>query len=120
MRVISGILCGLMILFAAVQYNDPDGIYWAIIYAVPAVFCGLRAFRPELVKSVWGFRLLSAALILAAFGVAWFWPQTPGFWHQEVWWVTEEAREGMGMMIAFIALLIVWFGTRRQRPTIRI
>jgi len=52
--------------------------------------------------------------------VAWFWPQTPGFWHQEVWWVTEEAREGMGMMIAFIALLTVWFGTRRQRPTIRI
>ncbi|MGR3609855.1 MAG: hypothetical protein ACU0BN_13505 [Sulfitobacter sp.] len=54
-------------------------------------------------------------MILYVFGIFWYWPQTPGFWRQEVYWVTEEAREGMGMMIAFAALLIVWLGTRNQR-----
>ena len=31
------IACGLlMILFAGVQFNDPDGLLWAAIYLVPS------------------------------------------------------------------------------------
>tara|TARA_R110002073_G_scaffold127013_1_gene272183 strand:- start:876 stop:1232 length:357 start_codon:yes stop_codon:yes gene_type:complete len=113
MRIVSALLFVLLIVFAAVQYNDPDGIYWAVIYAVPALFCGLRAVKPDTLGSVWGFWMLTGALLLSVVGTIWFWPQTPGFWRQDVWWVTEEAREGMGMMIAFVALLIVWLGTKR-------
>jgi len=118
MRIASGLLCVLLILFMAVQYNDPDGLYWAAIYAVPALFCGLRAFKPQVLTGTLGYGLLTLALLFFAVGVFWFWPQTPGFWRQSVWWVTEEAREGMGMMIGFIALLVVWLGTKRVAQTV--
>ena len=118
MRIVSALLFILLVLFAVVQYNDPDGLLWAVIYGIPALFCALRAFKPDLVKSLWGYRTLSGAVILYVFGIFWYWPQAPGFWRQEVFWVTEEAREGMGMMIAFAALLIVWLGTRNQRQLI--
>mgnify|MGYP003635644353 CR=1 FL=1 len=50
MRIVSALLFILLVLFAGVQYNDPDGLLWAVIYGIPAVFCALRAFKPDLVK----------------------------------------------------------------------
>ena len=100
-----------MILFAAVQYNDPDALFWGAIYGVTAIWCGFAAFRPaKLPKKV--RLLLLATLAIAAIGVVWFWPKTPEFWQQEVWWVTETAREGMGMMISFVALSVAWLVVR--------
>jgi hypothetical protein len=112
MRIVTAVFCVLMLLFAAVQYNDPDALYWGAIYGVAAIWCGLAAFRPAVVSGA-GRMALVACLAIAAFGVFWYWPKTPGFWHQEVWWVTETAREGMGMMIAFAALLIAWLALRK-------
>jgi len=37
MRILCFVLASLMILFAAVQINDPDGFKWMIIYGVPAL-----------------------------------------------------------------------------------
>ena len=48
--------------------------------------------------------LLGLCLVLAILGTIFYWPQTPGFWRMEVWWETEAAREGMGMMIATLAV----------------
>jgi transmembrane protein TMEM220 len=114
MRIVSAVFCALMFLFAAVQYNDPDLLLWIIIYGIAALWCGIAAFRPALLTETWGRRLLNTTLVLAALGVVWYWPKTPGFWQQEIWWVTETAREGMGMMIAFIALLIAWLVSRSR------
>jgi len=114
MRIISGIFCVLMVLFTALQFNDPDVLHWALIYGAAAVWCGLAAFRPALTTCVWGRRLLGLFLALAAFGIIWYFPKTPGFWQTEVWWVTETAREGMGIMIAFIALVIAWLAGRNH------
>jgi len=113
MRVLSGLFFIIMVLFAVVQFNDPDVLHWALIYGIVAVLCGLAAFRPTLIAGVWGARILNLCLALAVIGVVWYFPKTPGFWQTEVWWVTETAREGMGMMIAFIALVIAWFTRRR-------
>jgi hypothetical protein len=112
MRIVSGIFCLIMLLFAAVQFNDPDVLHWALIYGIVALFCGLAAYRPALILEGWGRRLLVMCLALGAIGVVWYFPKTPGFWQTEVWWVTETAREGMGMMVAFAALLVAWFTAR--------
>jgi hypothetical protein len=37
-----------MLLFVAVQYNDPDGPLWMVIYGVPAIWAGLAWMRPQL------------------------------------------------------------------------
>ncbi|WP_146347370.1 transmembrane 220 family protein [Phaeobacter marinintestinus] len=113
MRVVAAVFCGLMVLFALVQYNDPDALYWGVIYGAAAIWCGLAAFRPAMISGR-GRTLLLGFLAIAAFGVVWYWPKTPGFWTQEVWWVTETAREGMGMMIVFIALIIAWLTLRKS------
>lgn len=114
MRILNVFLMLLMMVFIVVQYNDPDGMFWMLLYAVPAIWTGIAAFGNAILFN----RLVSGLLllcILAAFaGIFWFWPETPGWWRQEVWWETETAREGMGMMIISIVLVIVWF----SRPTI--
>lgn len=113
MRIVSGILFVLMLLFTGVQYNDPDAMHWIAIYGVVALWCGVLTFRPAVfAESLWNW-LLIATLAAALFGVVWYWPHTPHFWEKDVWWITETAREGMGMMIAFVALVVVWFGSRR-------
>lgn len=119
MRILSAIFCILLVLFTLVQYNDPDALFWGLIYGVAALWCGLAAFRPAvLARPLWR-GLYAATLALSVVGVAWFWPTTPGFWRQEVWWETETAREGMGMMIVLIALITVWFASRRGRTGAR-
>lgn len=117
MRIASGIFCIIMVLFTIVQFNDPDALLWGMIYGVIAIWCGLAAFRTELTSGGWGRRLLVFSLAFAAFAVIWYFPMTPGFWHTEVWWDTETAREGMGMMIAFVALTVAWL-TGRNRTTL--
>jgi hypothetical protein len=69
------ILLGLiMLLFAGVQYNDPDGPLWVVIYGVPAAWAFLAAFKLPAVRSRTGTLLLwltialrsSESLLLAA------------------------------------------------------
>ena len=115
MRVVSAVFCVLMIVFAAVQYNDPDALYWGLIYGLAAIWCALAAYRPEVFSSPVWRGLLLVTMILSVGGVYWYWPQTPGWWRQEVWWNTETAREGMGVMIALLALIAAWFTPRKGR-----
>ena len=50
------------------------------------------------------------------------WPTEAGFWQREVWWNSELAREGMGMMIVTLALAVValtrWRLGNRLHPTL--
>lgn len=107
MRILHFILMMFMILFMAVQYNDPDGLLWIAIYSVPAIWCAVAAFwRPGLA----GPKAGSALMLCLAGSVAltvYYWPATPRFWRQDVWWEVETAREGMGMMIVTMVLLLV-------------
>ena len=116
MRIVAAVFSVLMLMFAAVQYNDPDALYWGAIYGAAAICCALAAFRPALVSGP-GRPVLLVCLAIAAIGVFWHWPKTPGFWRQEVWWVTETAREGMGMFFAFVAVLVAWLTIRKPRAS---
>ena len=105
MRITNGVLCALLILFAVVQYNDPDGVFWIGVYGAGAAWCGLAAVRSDLLANVGVKAVFGLTLAAAIAGVVWFWPTTPEWWKQDVWWTTETAREGMGMMIVVVCLL---------------
>ena len=119
MRYVNIGLALLMALFAFVQLNDPDAMVWFFIYLVPCFLAATAAFRLSFLATPGGTAVLAALAIAGLAGVVYYWPTTPGFWHQEVWWNTETAREGMGMMIVAVVLLVVfytaWSARRRDR-----
>ena len=96
MKYLNILLFLMMIPFLGVQYNDPDGPKWILIYGVPTVWAGLAAALS-----------ISVAVILVLTG--YYWPNTPNFWEKDVWWTTETAREGMGMMISSFVILVTTF-----------
>lgn len=115
MKYVCMILCVLMVLFIAVQYNDPDGLLWSVIYAVPAFWAGIAGFRIKLASGTAMYSLLWASTILILALTVYYWPTTPGFWQKDVWWNTETAREGMGMMICTVVILAALFTIQKSR-----
>lgn len=115
MRYANMILCLLMLLFIGVQYNDPDGPVWMLIYAVPAVWAGLAAARPRWLTGRMAQALLIACIVASLLGIVRFWPDTPRWWAKDVWYDVETAREGMGMMIVLLVLLVVGWSIRTAR-----
>jgi len=105
MRLLHGVLLLLMLLFMAVQFNDPDGMLWVGIYGVSAALMVIALTWPNFFAQAPGRLVRWLCVAGLAAGVVWFWPTSRGFWRQEVWWETETAREGMGIMIAFIVSL---------------
>lgn len=50
-KTISAILAGLFLLFAAVQYNDPDSWKWIVAYLIPAILFSLLLFNKSFHKA---------------------------------------------------------------------
>ncbi len=115
MRIVSGICAILLIVFAGVQHNDPDVLFWGPVYAGGAVLCALAALRPQIYARAPAGLVYAAALLASLAGTVWFWPSTAQWWMQEVWWEDETAREGMGMMVLVTALLLALPVVWRQR-----
>jgi hypothetical protein len=109
------LLCALMLLFMGVQYNDPDGLMWIAIYAVPALWCAVSVWKPMAFRQRAVYWSLLASIAASLAGVIYFWPLTPRFWVKEVWYEVETAREGMGLMIVAMILGLVWWLAFRQR-----
>jgi hypothetical protein len=112
MRYVNGFFCVMLTLFALAQYNDPDAVLWFLIYAIPAAWAGLAAFRPDLLAprppTIGAYALCLAAAVL---GSVYLWPSLP-----ENWIHVEEEREGLGVIIVTVALLVVgWTWWRRSR-----
>lgn len=119
--------CIIFILFAAVQYNDPDPYIWMPIYLYTAALCWL-AFRNKYFPSAY----LVGTVVYAAYAVYKFFDQN-GVWD----WITrhhagniantmkaekpwiEETREFFGLVILIVVLLIDYFYARkRKRPAL--
>jgi hypothetical protein len=111
MRWINGSLCILMTLFALVQYNDPDGVMWFAIYAVPALWAGVAAFHPStLGEGPLALVAYALCLVAALAGSVYMWPS-----EFATWWDNEEVREGLGVVIVTVVLLIVGLSVLRQQ-----
>ena len=108
MRVINGVFCLILLLFALVQYNDPDFLFWFIIYGLAAIWCGLAAFMPEVLAT---HGILRASFLLclmgALIGTVYYWPADSAWWTKEVIWDNELVREGLGMAFVTTGLLSV-------------
>jgi hypothetical protein len=112
MRAVNGLFCVVLGLFAIVQYNDPDALVWFLIYAIPAAWAGVLAFRPDLLPTN-GVAITAFLVCLAAAvaGTIYMWPSLP-----ENWIHVEEEREGLGLIIVTVGLIVAgWTWWRRNR-----
>ncbi|MEM8947755.1 MAG: transmembrane 220 family protein [Pseudomonadota bacterium] len=108
MRAINGLFCLILVVFALVQFDDPDFLFWFVIYGLAAIWCGLAAFIPEVLTTHGTLRAsFLLCLIGALAGTVYFWPTGADWWTKEVIWDNELVREGLGMVIVTIGLLSV-------------
>jgi hypothetical protein len=107
MRYPNGFFLVLFILFAGVQYNDPDALLWITIYAIPAAWAGVAAFRPGWLRQTLPTAGLGTSLLVSIAGTFYMWPTEAGWWRKDLWWDVELVREGMGLMIVTIGLAVV-------------
>ena len=118
--------CVVFILFAAVQYNDPDPYVWMPIYLYAAVLCWL-AFRNKFFPRAYliGIAIYAVYAIYKFFdqnGV-WDWmtkhdaANIAGTMKAEKPWI-EETREFFGLVILIVVLLIDYFYAKRRAKRI--
>jgi hypothetical protein len=117
MKYLFAVLALLMLLFVAVQVNDPDGPLWMVFYGVPAVWAGLAWMRPHVLVRPAPLTLLGATVVVGLVLVVVLWPPAEQWWLTEVWWESEASREGMGLMLAAAVLVAVfsWSVSLRSR-----
>jgi hypothetical protein len=125
MKLFNIFFCIIFVLFAAVQYNDPDPYLWVPIYLYPALLCYLNFAQKPIHKMAYGagFLLFGAYAIYKMF-------DTNGIidWIQfhnasniastmkaEKPWI-EESREFFGLVIILIVLSINYFKTNKNQP----
>jgi hypothetical protein len=116
-RLIVSLMCVAWVSCAAVQFNDPDGWVWMLLYGYVAAVTGLALF----IKTLWP-SLLGTAAYLAGF-VYWM----PG-WNREVFelmWELhiasariEALREALGLLLCglwMLALTTTRIGWKNRR-----
>ena len=107
MKYLNLILCLMLLLFIAVQFNDPDGLLWMVIYGIPAIWCATTALRPGWLSAPFAPVLLGLSTLAAITITVYYWPNMSEWWTKDVWWEEETAREGMGAMIVLAVMLVV-------------
>ena len=123
MKIINVLFCIIFIIFAALQYNDPDPYIWIPIYLYAAVLCALAAKNKFYPVAYWigiiVYGLYAAYEFFAKDGVL-DWMQkhhAENIAHTmkaETPWI-EETREFFGLIILITILLLNYFYSRRTR-----
>ena len=125
MKFFNIFFCIVFVLFAGVQYNDPDPYLWVPIYLYPALLCILKFIQKPIPSLAYWAGFL-------VFGVYAFYKMfdTNGIidWIQfhnasniasttkaEKPWI-EESREFFGLVIILIVLSINYFKTNNIQP----
>lgn len=105
----------LFVVFAAVQYNDPDPQVWVPIYGFAAMACIMAFAR---IGQVWFFGLMALGYGVAA---VYQWPPAfEGFLLNEVGMKTvniELARESGGLAICALAMVLMGWLVGRDKQS---
>ena len=123
MKILNIFFCIVFVIFAALQYNDPDPYVWIPIYMYAAVLCALAATNRFYPLANW------AGIALYAIYAAYKFSCTNGvldwirYHHSENIagtmkatepWI-EETREFFGLMILIVVLLAdLWYGKSKM------
>lgn len=109
MRTVELVLAAVLLFFAVLQYNDPDGLYWFAVYALAAAWCLLAVWRPERIAGSTAVRAaLAVTLVAFVVGFARLAPTIDANWIH-----VEEAREALGYLICAVATFSAWMAARR-------
>ena len=123
MKVFNLIFFVLFLLFAALQYNDPDPYVWIPLYLFAAILCW-QAFRRQFYPALYltgivGYTLYAAYLFFSKDGMLdWMQEHQAENIAQEMKatkpWI-EATREVMGLVIMIVVLSINYFYSRRYK-----
>lgn len=122
MRALYVIFFLLMLVFVAVQYNDPDAPLWILYYGVVAVWCAMAFFRPGLLRGTPLLRGLAlASLAFYVLGFLWeirtFNPDFLGRTMMDAG--VETTREAFGLLICAAITAFALWGDGRTAPALR-
>lgn len=121
MKIFNYIFCFLFVVFAALQYNDPDPYIWVPIYLYSAVLCYLAAQKRYYPKAyLIGIIVYSAYALILLFDktgvIDWVEEHHAESMVQtmkaEKPWI-EESREFFGLVILIVVMVINWVQARR-------
>lgn len=117
------VLAALFLIFAGLQYNDPDPWRWALMYSYVAVVCGFAAFNKQNKNVIWAG--VAACLIWLAIWLPdflnWIKIGAPNIAQQmksETPYI-EYSREFFGLVICLLALgWQLWSVRKKQIHTL--
>src|SRR6478736_1525624 len=122
MKIFNIFFCFVFILFAALQYNDPDPYLWMPIYLYTAIFCWL-AFRNKFYTTAYLIGIIAYAgyalyKVFDANGlIDWATKHDAEniaeTMKAEKPWI-EESREFFGLVILIVVLLINYFYAKHK------
>lgn len=114
-RIIAFVLGVLFVLFALVQYNDPDPLLWMFFYGFAAVISYAAYYRLLFPK------ITIIALLCYLVGAIYHWPDKfEGiFFNMDYSIEIEEARESLGMFICAMAMGYFLYLARTHKSNLR-
>lgn len=105
----------IFLLFAAVQYNDPDPFLWIAIYGMMTIVCGLAAtgryYKVIMIALMAGYVVYAALLLPAC--LTWLQSEDRSLLFDDIakmqFPYIEETREFLGLLICLTVLLLNFF-----------
>jgi hypothetical protein len=111
LKYITNILLGILfLLFASVQFNDPDPILWIFTYTLTALLCFGYLNAHFSSRYLWIYLFTAVTLSIGSY--LQFPPQWEGFGNEMKTINNELARESMGLLICAV-ILFIQFGFKQ-------
>jgi hypothetical protein len=115
MKIFNIVFVIIFLVFAAVQYNDPDPLLWIAIYGIMAILCGMAAtgryYKTIFIVLFIGYAVYAALLLPAC--IEWLQSEDRSLLFDDIakmqFPYIEETREFLGLVICMVVLLIDYF-----------
>lgn len=116
LRILSFGIAALLIALAVWQRESTDSLFWGLVFGTGALWCTATALLPRLVREVEGQILVLICLGAALIGTWQYWPTAERWWDPDVWRVDENARQGLGMIVTALGMMLVaWVSLRGSK-----